>query len=109
MIILVGDVATHVRTGMELALDRLRRDRAATDETMFNAIAHFDGNRYVTILFPRTAHRPACYFASGPDRIAVSPAILEMCGILVVTEDADFARIDVDGARSIYEEVSANI
>jgi hypothetical protein len=58
------------------------------------------------LLFPRAAHRPACYFASAPERLAVSPAILEMCGILVTTEAEDFARIDAKTAHRIYEEVS---
>jgi hypothetical protein len=83
----------------------LRGDNSA-EEPMLNLLAYHNGNHFTAIVFPRRAHRPACYFAEGADRIAVSPAILEMCGILVVTSHQDFERIDADIARRIYVEVS---
>ena len=73
---------------------------------MLNLIAHHDETGYTAILFPRRAHRPACYFATGPDQLLVSPAVLEMCGILVATEVEHFDRIDAETARKIYQEVS---
>ncbi len=105
MLVFPGTDEAAVGVEVERAIGTLPQPEAA-DEPMFNLLAHFDVRRYTVILFPRTAHRPACYFATGPDRIVVSPAILEMCGILVVTEPADFERLDAATARAIYEEVS---
>jgi hypothetical protein len=73
---------------------------------MFNLLAHVVAGRYTAVLIPRAVHRPACYFATGPDQLLISPAILEMCGILVTTEPDHFARIDGEAAQSIYEQVS---
>ena len=81
---------------------------APDEEPLFNLLAHFAAGQFTAILFPRIAHRPACYFATGAERIAVSPGVLEMCGVFVVTEPADFERMDVDLARAIYEEVSGD-
>lgn len=106
MFIFNGSDSAQVGADMERTVGALGQGEAAAEETLLNLLAHFDGGRYAVVLFPRAAHRPACYFATGSDRITVSPAILEMCGILVVTEPEDFDRIDADTVRSIYEEVS---
>jgi hypothetical protein len=106
MIVVTGTDAAQVAKLTETAIDALPRVEGRLDEPMLNLLAHHDGNHFTAVLFPRRAHRPACYFADEADRIAVSPAILEMCGILVVTEPQDFERIDADIARGIYEEVS---
>ncbi len=75
------------------------------DEPMFNLLALFRDGRYICVLFPRAAHRPARYFAAEPERLAISPAALEMAGILIVAEPDHLDRLDAATARSIYEEV----
>jgi hypothetical protein len=89
-----------------VALHRLQPDEP---EPMFNLLVHHDGTRWIAVVFPRRMHRPARYFAEGPERLAVSPAVLEMAGILVTTEATDFDCIDAAVARSVYEEVSWGI
>jgi hypothetical protein len=106
MLIISGTSAADVAVNIERSIDALRQIEATGDEPMFNLVAQFDAGRYAVALFPRVAHRPACYFATGPDQLLVSPAVLEMCGILVATEPDHFARIDARVARGIYEEVS---
>jgi hypothetical protein len=98
--------AAEVQVGIERAINVLRRIENSTDEPMFNLIARHDAGHYKAILFPRAAHRPACYFATGPEHLSVSPAVLEMCGVLVTTESDHFERIDAHLARAIYVEVS---
>ncbi len=80
---------------------------AADVEPMLNLLALFRDGRHICVLFPRVAHRPACYFVDGPNKIAISPATLEMAGLLVVAELDHFDRVDATIARQIYEEVSA--
>ena len=65
-----------------------------------------DDPDYVCIVVPRSVHRPACYFETGPARLAISPGALEMAGVLVVAELDQFDRVDAGVARAIYEEVS---
>lgn len=84
----------------------LRQIQSADHEPMVNLLGYFDDGHWTVVLFPRAVHRPACYFAHAPDQLTVSPAILEMCGILVTTELDHFARLDAAMARAIYAEVS---
>jgi hypothetical protein len=76
-----------------------------TVEPLINLAAWFDGESFTVLLFRRTCHRPACYFATGPERIVVSPGILEMCGLFVVTHESDFDRMTEETTHSIYREV----
>jgi hypothetical protein len=98
--------AATIVSDIERTMDSLQRIVTAIDEPMLNLLAHFDARTYTVVLFPRAAHRPACYFASGSEQLLVSPAVLEMCGILVTTELEHFSRTDARVARKIYEEVS---
>jgi hypothetical protein len=95
-----------VSRAIEKAISMLTDIEQPSDEPMLNLLARYDRNQYAAILFPRRAHRPACYFATGPEQLLISPAILEMCGILVATEAEHFERIDAKIARGIYQEVS---
>ncbi len=97
-----GQAGVHISEALE-ALSALKEEDA---EPMLNVLALFRDGRHLIVLFPRAAHRPDCYFADGDARIAISPAALEMAGILVVAETEHFERVDAETARSIYEEVS---
>ena len=99
MLVFRNTNATEIAADIERSIDALQQIEATTDEPMFNLFAHFAAGRYTVVLFPRAAHRPACYFATGPDQLLVSPAVLEMCGILVTTEPEHFARIDTRAAQ----------
>jgi hypothetical protein len=119
MVAIAGADVEQVRDELESTIDRLgdggwgvaepppqAPSRGSdADEPLFNLVAHFHGGGYRVVVFPRVYHRPACYFAEGPERIAVSPAVLEMCGVMVVTEAADFERMDAATVRAIFEEV----
>jgi hypothetical protein len=102
----IGSVdARAVERELERVIAALRVVDAA-DEPMVNLLAHWCGDRFQTLLFPRAVHRPACYFAEGDRQLAISPAVLEMAGILVTPVADHFARVDADGARTLYDEVS---
>lgn len=95
---------------IENAIDRSIRYMVELEpgqaEPMFNLMAYFQQRHFTVALFPRTAHRPRCYFAEGDTRLAISPAILEMCGILVTSESSDLSSVTAEIASGIYQEVS---
>lgn len=106
MLIFHGKDPAVVETNIERAIATLQSVDGTTDEPMFNLLGRCDLDQYTVILFPRAAHRPARYFMAGADQLLVSPAVLEMCGVLVTTAVEDFERIGTEVARTIYEEVS---
>ena len=99
----------EVAADLNSALEFLSRDVPQGDEPMVNVLATARDNGVVAALFPRAAHRPRCYSAPESDRVAISPAALEMAGVLVVAEPEHFERVDGAVARRIYEEVSLDV
>lgn len=58
-----------------------------------------------TALVPRSAHRPRCY-TPEPGGILVSPASIDLGGVMVVPRADDFDRIDTDTLSTIISEVT---
>jgi hypothetical protein len=75
-------------------------------EPMVNLISTCDNGVWTVYLFPRTRHRPACFFAEGDERLLVSPGAIDMAGVVVVPQHDHFAKIDGERLTSIFAEVS---
>ena len=76
------------------------------EEPMLNIVARFSSGRYSIAFFPRAKHRSARYFAPPDRRLSISPAAMEMAGIVVVAEATHFDRVDAEAVRTIYREVT---
>lgn len=77
-------------------------------EPRINIICTYDPKLWTVYLFPRTKHRPASFYAEGESRLVVSPGAIDMAGVVVVPERADFDKIDGERIAGIFEEVSMN-
>ncbi len=75
-------------------------------EPMMNVIAWMSEGEYITVVFPRSKHRPACYSQAGDAQMMVSPGALDMAGLLVLPRERDFLRISSLDAQNILKEVS---
>ena len=73
---------------------------------MINLICLRQGRGYTVLLFPRAKHRPDAFYLKGDDRLAISPAVVEMGGIMVTPIEKDFERLDAPSVERIYSEVS---
>lgn len=69
-------------------------------------VCHTPAMGYVTLLFPRAAHRPACYYAQGDAQRLVSPGALDMAGLIVTPRECDFENITYGEAVEILREVA---
>jgi hypothetical protein len=77
-------------------------------EPMVNLAGFHKGGKVILMIFPRRAHRPAAFFLPGDERIAVSPAVVEMGGIIVTPAVKDFIRLNAGIIEGIYREVSVD-
>ncbi len=87
-------------------LEALRGLLSAQGEPMINLICLRQGHAYTALLFPRAKHRPDAFFLEGDERLAISPAVVEMGGVLVTPVERDFERLDGETVERIYREVS---
>ena len=102
LLVIRGEQAARAEELLTRALGELP---CVNGEPLVNVAAVYREGRYVVFLVPRSQHRPECYWAAEPQRISVSPATLEMMGILVVADIDHFDRIDGEVAQRVFEEV----
>ena len=62
------------------------------------------GALFRTLVIPRKAHRPSCYFAPEDRAVRISPASVDLGGVFIVPVEADFRRVNAQVLRDIIEE-----
>ncbi len=86
------------------ALSATDPDSGLTDPGLKNILMWTDGELH-TLLYLRSRHRPACFFAEGDDRRMVSPGAVDMTGFLILPRPEDFERLTPAESARILEEV----
>jgi len=77
-----------------------------TEEPMINVLCSYQENIWRLIIFPRYKHRPDIYFKEGDDRVLISPAAVDMGGLIVTPLERDFLRVDARLIEDVFAEVS---
>lgn len=75
------------------------------EEPMMNIISWREANDFISIIVPRSKHRPECYFAEGDNNYMISPGALDMAGLIITPRSHDYERLTEETARSIISEV----
>jgi hypothetical protein len=75
------------------------------DEPMLNILAWFEAGEWSVHIIPRKLHRPRQYYVAGDDQIIVSPASVDLGGILIVPREEDIAKIDRKVVADIFSQV----
>jgi len=74
---------------------------------MMNLLCSYDKEfGWSLIIFLRSKHRPDCFFNDDPDKVLVSPAAIDMGGLIITPREEDFVRIDKQLLQKIIKEVS---
>ena len=79
-----------------------------TEESMINILCSFQKGKWRVIIFPREKQRPSHFFRTDEMQIVVSPAAVEMGGVLVLPGEEDFKKITKKEIKEIYGEVTIN-
>lgn len=76
-------------------------------EPMMNILVSYYGETgwKVVIIF-RKKHRPDAYFKEGEPNILVSPASIDLAGIIIIPFEKDFQKINKEVITQIFNEVS---
>ena len=76
------------------------------EEPMFNVVSRHDGDQWDIVFIPRSMHRARSYFENGDRQILVSPAAIDLSGLVVVPRKIDFERLDMPTLKGIFGEVT---
>ncbi len=74
-------------------------------EPMVNILCWYDSEIYTTLLYIREKHRPSHYFAEGDANILLSPASVDLGGVMITPLGKDFEKIDQNDIREILNEI----
>ncbi len=65
----------------------------------------YNGTEWITYFVARRKHRPDCFFQAKDGGLLISPACLEMGGVIVAPRREDFESIQSESIQEIFEEV----
>ena len=99
---------TKAQECFERIYDALPMHEGETEPRM-NIVCWKQDEEVITLVFPRSQHRPACYFAQGDEQLLISPGALDMCGLLITPREQDFRKLTPQKASAILQEVSLNV
>jgi hypothetical protein len=77
-----------------------------SEEPMMNVLCSFTDGAWRVILFPRSKHRPDVYFKEEAERVLISPAAVDIGGLIVTPLEKDFKTVNALLVESIFQEVS---
>ncbi|WP_372773163.1 DUF4922 domain-containing protein [Mangrovibacterium sp.] len=87
---------------------KLMESESPAEEPMMNVLANFEAGSWQVLLFPREKQRPRQYFLTDENQILMSPASVEMGGLVVLPRAEDFAKLSNEDLSDIYRQVTLN-
>ncbi len=83
----------------------MKQDDVTEPEPMLNVLASRQQNSWRVYVFPRKLHRPWQYFAEDDQKILLSPASVDLGGVLITPRKEDYEKIDADTVKDIFNQV----
>ena len=88
---------------MDRAIGLLANATGKRPEPLVNIAVFHERNEWVAYLFPRGKHRPEVFHTG---ELTISPAAVDLCGILAVPLAKDFEKITGDAIAAVFREVT---
>ncbi len=74
-------------------------------EPMLNILAGYEQGEWLVHIIPRKLHRPAQFFMHGSDQLLISPAAVDLGGVIITPREEDFNRITRNDIEDIFRQV----
>jgi len=74
-------------------------------EPMLNILACCEGDDWIIHIVPRRIHRPSQFFLEGEKRILLSPASVDLGGVIITPREEDFNKISKEDIEDIFKQV----
>ncbi len=85
-----------------------RRLLGSEEEPMMNVLSAAENGAHRLIVFLRRKHRPDAYFLEGEQQLMVSPAAVDIGGLVVTPREREFRSLNTASMAAIFKEVSAD-
>ena len=105
-LVLESENAAELESYFLNLLRSMKNVLATTEEPMLNILCSFNRQKWRVIIFPRRKHRPDVYFREGEAKVLISPASVDIGGLVITPIEKDFENVDATMIQDIFEEVS---
>ncbi|OIP83051.1 MAG: DUF4922 domain-containing protein [Porphyromonadaceae bacterium CG2_30_38_12] len=78
----------------------------STLEPLMNIVCVFENDKWIIFVIPRKAFRPRQYYAPENQKLLISPATVEMCGIFITPVESHFQRITKADVMDILQQIA---
>jgi len=85
--------------------DRLSETQPDRPEPMLNILAEHSSDVWIIHIIPRKLHRPTQFFSKGNDQILISPAAVDLGGVIITPREEDFNSISKSDIEDIFQQV----
>ncbi len=86
--------------------EKLQERNTTIEEPKMNILCFYENEFWHVIIFLREKHRPDVFFEEGEKRILISPAVVDMGGLIITPIEKDFLHVDAKIIEQIFKEVS---
>lgn len=90
----------------KILLKALRNIFPEENEPMLNIICARAEKNWRVFIFPRHKHRPNQFFLNDDRKLLISPAAVDMGGLIICPDEEDFNKITKEDVADIYKQVS---
>ena len=89
-----------------ILIESLKVTSVTLSEPMLNVLSFYENKKWSIIIFMRKKHRPDFYFKMGQEQILVSPASIDMSGLIIIPREEDLDKLNEEKILRMYREVS---
>ncbi|HBE42149.1 MAG TPA: DUF4922 domain-containing protein [Bacteroidales bacterium] len=105
IISLKGSQREPLETLFHLFFERFDDIRHEGPEPMLNILTCKEDDQWIIHIIPRKQHRPVQFYAVGDDQIILSPASVDLGGVVITPREEDFNKITMQDISNIFGQV----
>ena len=105
LISLTGNDEAKLSSAFAKLFERLSLLQPERPEPMINILSAYSRDKWTVHIFPRKKHRPEQFFSSGADKLLVSPAAVDLGGVIITPREEDFEKISAGDVADIFSQV----
>ncbi len=76
------------------------------EEPLMNVVCWKQKDRFILIVIPRKIHRPSCFYAEGDKHLMISPASVDLGGVIITPIESHFEKITYQDLLDISKQVN---
>jgi len=86
-------------------LSQLKKLQNLDEEPLLNIIAFHEKDYWNIFVIPRSKHRPDQFFLDGESKLLISPASVDVAGLLITPREKDFNILSLTDLNDIFNQV----